>query len=53
MVWGLDTHRYTFKHTSERDKQLKFIYNKELNTYTTELEDTELDRFDQEEDSEP
>ena len=53
MVWGLDTHRYTLKHRPEREKQLKLIYNKELNTYTTELEDTELDRFDQEEDSEP
>ena len=53
MVWGLDTHRYTFNHTPQREKQLKLVYNKELNTYTTELEDTELDRFEQEEDSEP
>ena len=53
LVWGLDIHRYTFKHIPEREKQLKLIYNKELNTYTTELEDTELDTFDQEEDSEP
>ena len=52
MVWGLDTHRYTFKHTPEREKQLKLIYDNTLNTYTIELEDTELDRFDQE-DSEP
>ena len=52
LVWGLDTHRYTFKHTPEREKQLKLTYNKELNTYTTELGYTELDRFDQKEDSE-
>ena len=51
LVWGLDTHRYTFKHTPEREKQLKLIYNRELNTYATELEDTELDKFDQEEES--
>ena len=36
----------------EREKQLKFIYNKELNTYATELEDTKYDRFEQEEDAE-
>ena len=51
MVWSLDTYRYTFKHTPEREKQLKLIYNRELNTYATELEDTELDKFDQEEES--
>ena len=37
----------------KREKQLKLIYNKELNTYATELEDTELERFEQGEDSEP
>ena len=25
LVWGLQTHRYTFKHTPEREKQLKLI----------------------------
>ena len=40
------------KHNSEREKCLKFIHNKEINTYVTELECKELERFEEEEEDE-